>query len=546
MNLWTLPRRIQAGFALLVLIAILVGLLSLWRIHGISRNVATLADNAVPSVVSTNRIIQANLVAARSVRRAMLDAIEKPGSAGPSIEATERVIREGDELVAAYPALISNDTERQLFREAVTARDSLLEVVRGAVRLIREGKADDSRILLRDRLDGGVEESLEKFNAVVKFNADNAGLQAADARDNVRASTLLIALTLGAALLVAALLAALIVRAATRSLLRISEAIEGNVTQTSTASGQLSAASQALATGCSEQGSSVAETSASLEQMSTMIKSTADNAAKAKELAGQARTAAETGAETMATMNEAMKAIETSSAEVAKIVKNIDEIAFQTNILALNAAVEAARAGEAGAGFAVVADEVRALAQRSAAAARETADRIEAAIAKSRHGSASCGRVGESLAEIAEKVSAADVLVAEIATAAHEQTQGIRQIGLAMTQLDNVTRGIAGRAEESASAAVELSGQAHLMQESVEFLRGFVGRRDTRGTSAARLPAAPSPERSAVRAGPSRSVAAPAAVQRPATAALPRSVRIPMPGDAGVPHDSEDRNFSNF
>ena len=544
MNAWSLPRRIRIGFALLVLVTVVVGVTSLWRIHDISRNVATLADNSVPSVVATNRIIQTNLIAARAARRAMLDATEKPGSAGPAIEAAERVIREGDELVAAYPALVVNDTERQLFRDAVVARESLLGVIRDAVALIRDDKADASRALLRDQLEGVVEVSLEKFNQVVKFNADNADLQAAAARDNVRGSTLLIALTLAAALLIAAALATLIVRAATRALLHISEAIEGNVTQTSTASSQLSAASQALATGCSEQGSSVAETSASLEQISTMIKSTADNAAKAKELAGQARTAAETGAQTMVTMNEAMKAIEVSSAEVAKIVKNIDEIAFQTNILALNAAVEAARAGEAGAGFAVVADEVRALAQRSAAAARETADRIEAAIAKSRHGSASCDRVGESLAEIAEKVSAADVLVAEIATAAHEQTQGIRQIGLAMTQLDNATRGIAGRAEESASAAVELSGQAHLMQESVEFLRGFVGSRQSGGATSARKPTVgpvPPPARPAA----VRSAAGGAALWRPvATGAA--TARIPMPGDGAVPEDAEDRNFSNF
>ena len=538
MKSWPLPRRIEAGFALLVLVAVFVGLLSLWRIRGISGNVSVMAENSVPSVVTTNRIIQTNLIAARAARRAMLDATDKPGSEGPAIEATERVIREGNELVAAYPALIVNDTERKLFRDAVAARDGLMEVIQGGLKLIRDGKADESRVVLRDKLDPAVEATLEKFNEVVKFNADVADLQAELARENVRSSFLAIALTLGASLVIAALLASLIVRAASRALLVISEAIEGNATQTSTASGQLSSASRALATGCSEQGSSVAETSASLEQMSTMIKSTADNAAKAKELAGQARAAAETGAETMLTMNEAMKAIETSSAEVAKIVKNIDEIAFQTNILALNAAVEAARAGDAGAGFAVVADEVRALAQRSAAAARETADRIEAAIAKSRHGSASCGRVGESLAEIAEKVSAADVLVAEIATAAHEQTQGIRQIGLAMTQLDNVTRGIASRAEESASAAVELSGQAHLMQESVEFLRGFVASRRPRGTVTERKPAAlPAVEPTAVRTLSGHPAGAPA---------VPASLRIPMPGDAGMHHDAEDRHFTNF
>jgi methyl-accepting chemotaxis protein len=543
MNSWPLPRRIQAGFALLVLVALLVGVLSLWRIVGIGRNVSMLADNAVPSIVSMNRVIQANLVAARASRRAMLEATEKPGSEGAAIEAVERAIREGDEIVAAYPRLLVEEEERKLFATAVTARDGLLDVLRTAVSLLRDRKVDEARTLLRDRLDNAVEDSLEKFNAVVTFNNAAADREAVKARQNVQNGFLSILLSLGAALVAAALLAALIVRAATTALQRISRAIEENVTQTSTASGQLSEASQALATGCSEQGSSVAETSASLEEMSTMIKSTADNAAKAKELAGQARTAAEAGSATMVTMNEAMRAIEASSAEVAKIVKNIDEIAFQTNILALNAAVEAARAGEAGAGFAVVADEVRALAQRSAAAARETADRIDAAIAKSRHGSESCGRVGESLAEIAAKVSAADVLVAEIATAAHEQTQGIRQIGRAMTQLDNVTRGIAGRAEESASAAVELSGQAQHMQESVDFLRGFVGGRGRAVATGANAARGPRPAARSAAVGP---LVDRAAAPKVPAAAGTLTARIPMPGDAGVPRDAEDRNFSNF
>jgi methyl-accepting chemotaxis protein len=305
--------------------------------------------------------------------------------------------------------------------------------------------------------------------------------------------------------------------------------------------------SQALAAGCSEQGSSVVQTSAALEEMSTMIRSTADNASRAKDLANQARTAAETGSRTMVAMNEAMTAIEVSSAEVAKIVKNIDEIAFQTNILALNAAVEAARAGEAGAGFAVVADEVRSLAQRSAAAARETAAKIETAIANSRHGSASCSRVGESLGEIAEKVTAADSLVAEIATAAREQTHGIKQIGLAMTQMDGVTRGNAARAEESSSAATELNSQAHLMQESVEFLRSLVFSRSQSGSRNARPSAAALPRfDKTARASTRSALPAPTASAARPVLTAPTAVRIPMPGDAALPRDDEDKNFTNF
>ena len=276
-----------------------------------------------------------------------------------------------------------------------------------------------------------------------------------------------------------------------------------------------------------------------------MIRNTADNAEKAKAFANQARLAAQSGAQTMVDMNTAMHAIEASSAEVAKIVKNIDEIAFQTNILALNAAVEAARAGEAGAGFAVVADEVRSLAQRSAAAAKETAEKIEAAIANSRRGSVSCSKVGESLDEIVQKVAAADALVAEISTAAKEQSQGIQQVGTAMAQLDKVTQGNATNAQESASAAEELNSQARTLQEMVAYLRSLVTGPAGTGiappvrTPVRRVDAQPAKlVRQAIRSG--------APLRGLTEGARGGRMQIPMPGDAGATVDQEDRNFTKF
>ena len=273
---------------------------------------------------------------------------------------------------------------------------------------------------------------------------------------------------------------------------RIAEVIvelDRSAVQTASAARQVSTSSNSLSSGASEQASSVEETSASLEEMTSMIRATAENAQKAKALALEARSVVAAGCQTMGDMdrtmgemNQAMAAIESSSGEVAKIVKGIDEIAFQTNILALNAAVEAARAGAAGAGFAVVANEVRSLAQRSAAAARETADKIEAAIASSRNGSASCRngsasstKVGESLKHIADKISATDALVAEIATAAREQSQGIEQINGGIAQMEQVTQSNASSAEESASAAEELAAQAENLKDQVSKLRQLIG-----------------------------------------------------------------------
>ena len=241
------------------------------------------------------------------------------------------------------------------------------------------------------------------------------------------------------------------------------------------ASEQIAASSQSLAEGSSEQAASLEESSASLEELTSMVKRNAKAAAKAKDLAGQTRTAADTGTNDMVEMEAAMNDIRTSSAEVAKIVKDIDEIAFQTNILALNAAVEAARAGEAGMGFAVVADEVRNLAQRSARSAKETALKIEDAISKSERGVQISGRVAASFTQIAGKTREVDQFVAEIALASNEQAQGIQQVSVAVSQMDKVTQSNAATAEEAASASEELNSQAVSVSQTVAELERLVG-----------------------------------------------------------------------
>jgi methyl-accepting chemotaxis protein len=256
---------------------------------------------------------------------------------------------------------------------------------------------------------------------------------------------------------------------------RLVEELDESIGQVSSAAMQISSSSQSLAQGTSEQAASLEETSASSEEMTSMTRKNADNSLQCTQLMSVVDSRVADANRTLQQMVASMAEINGSSEKISKIIKVIDEIAFQTNILALNAAVEAARAGQAGMGFAVVADEVRSLAERSAQAAKDTAVLIEDSIATTNEGGARLTEVTSVIKSITESANHVKTLVDEVNLGSQEQARGIEQISKAITQIEQVTQRAAASAEETASAGEELSAQSQAMHAALRRLQEISG-----------------------------------------------------------------------
>lgn len=476
----TIGQKLLTSFGAMLLATIILGIASVSGIGSLSKNLDKAVNITTKKIKLIDEVTGARSDMLAGQRGVVLFAYSKsPADADRARQLFNAAADNWARKMIDLRPLLVTEEAKQLANQL----DSSLAAWRAAFadieKLTAAGHPDEaSRV--------AVNQGLPIYLAVGKDTQRLQEIHAGLIQKDRQAAAGTISLSRWATFLLIALSAAVggwvlwIVRGISSKLRRLASEMNEGAVQVASAAQQVASSSQSLAQGSSEQAASLEETSASGQEINSMAQKNTENSRSAAELVTQSQ---QKFMETNGSLEEmviAMSEINASSDKISKIIKTIDEIAFQTNILALNAAVEAARAGEAGMGFAVVADEVRNLAQRCAQAAKDTAVLIEESIGKSHDGKIKVDQVAEAIRAITGDSGRVKILVDEINMGSQEQARGIDQIGKAIVQMEQVTQGTAASAEESASAAEELTAQSATLKDLVHSLAAMVGGEDRR------------------------------------------------------------------
>ena len=373
-----------------------------------------------------------------------------------------------------YESTEQPDEAKAILKEMVSARDDVRSTRSKVTKLALTGQSSQAWAAFKNEATPVNERYLSLLNRLVDLNSELADKISAKAQQEAQAGKTIVLISILLSVGILGVLGKIIADSITKPITHAVSSLAEGSNSLSAAAQQVEAASQQLASGTTQQAASIQETSATVEESASMVRQNADNTRQASLLAKEAKDGAFKGTREMEQMIVSMDQLKKSSDDISKIIKVIDEIAFQTNILSLNAAVEAARAGEAGKGFAVVAEEVRTLAQRSAQAAKDTATIIESNIHLSEKSVLMTQNVNKSLSEINNQAQKVSELLDEISVATDEQSHGIAQINVAISQMEQVVQSNAQSANESASASEELSSQAESVKQIVGVLTTLV------------------------------------------------------------------------
>lgn len=460
----TLGFKLIAGVGALLLLTLGNGALAVLSIDRLGGQLTQASDVTARKIQLTADV----RLAAQSMRTAqrgvilysMMKQPERVSKAHSQfLEASQRI----STLLTDLKPLVESQAEQLASDQAMSAVRNWAPLYQSVVSGCQKDdyagtvkEAVDRTFTQADAIDRASDSLLQEQTAALAQSRQSAAATISSSRW-MALGMLLLSLALGTVTL-------LVVRQATRQLRVIAQGLAQGAGQLLDAAGMISNSSQSLAQGASEQAASIEETSASGEEITAMAERNTENAGNGSRQVDLAVHAIRQVDDALAKMMVSIDDINSSSDKIAKIIKVIDGIAFQTNILALNAAVEAARAGEAGMGFAVVADEVRNLAQRCAQAARDTSELIEESVAKSRDGKARVEEVAGATQAIRKTAASLKLLVDEVSAGSREQSTGLAQISRAISQMQTVTQRTAADAEESASASEEMSSQAQSLQ----------------------------------------------------------------------------------
>jgi methyl-accepting chemotaxis protein/methyl-accepting chemotaxis protein-1 (serine sensor receptor) len=489
MKNWTIGRRLFTGVGALITLIVGVAVLALWVGRSLEQRLVHTNDHTVKQLGLALQI-ETELERLYATQPALIAAgymNDKALVEGRRLAADEAVSEVNGSLTA-FQVEATSDADHQALIDLTSdlqgwtrANDEITKLVtagnvaEAAKASVRSG--DEYKRKSRAATDEVVGREQEELQADLETVKDRT----ASVRTMVFGGVLLS--------LVVAGLAVRSMIGANRTLWTQSQELREGTEHVVAAAGQVATSAQGLSQASTHQAASLQETSASMEEMASMTRKNAENAVQAAELATDVALQVRNANNALHAMVTSMTAIRDSSNKVAKIIKVIDEIAFQTNILALNAAVEAARAGEAGMGFAVVAGEVRNLAQRSAQAAKDTASLLEESIARSQEGAGRVEEVAHSISAITENVARVKGMVEEVRHASTQQAQGIDQVTQAIAQMESVTQTTAATAEESAAASEELNAQAEQSMAAVRRLEVLVnGQTTSAGVTRARKP----------------------------------------------------------